>query len=67
MKSKIQLSNFQFRFVGYGHYEVTYFSPNTRKHWTTRTNNMPLIDATKNEDNPKKKDLNRLKDLCKGR
>ena len=67
MKSKIQLSDFKFKFAGHGHYEVTYFSPTTSKSWTTTTNNMPLIDATKNEDNPKTKDLNHLKDLCKGK
>jgi hypothetical protein len=59
------LSDFKFKFAGYGHYEVTYFSPRTGKSWTTRTNNMLLIDATKNEDSPKTKDLVRLKKLCK--
>lgn len=59
------ISCFNFQFSGYGHYRVTYESPVTGKKWSTVTNNMPLIDATKNHDNPLKKDLNTLKDLCK--
>ena len=62
---KTQLSDFTFRFSGHGHYQVTYTSPITGKQWTTVTNNMPLIDATKNADNPKRKDLDYLKELCK--
>ena len=65
MSSKIQLSDFKFVFAGYGHYKVTYTSPITGKQWTTTTNNMPLIDLTKNADYPKIKDLNRLKFTCK--
>lgn len=62
---KISISDFQFSFAGYGHYNVTYTSPVTGKSWTTKTNNMPLIDATKNADEPKMKDLNELKRICK--
>lgn len=65
MASKISKSDFTFQFSGYGHYRVTYQSPTTGKIWTTVTNNMPLIDATKNEDYPKKKDLEMLKFICK--
>lgn len=50
---------------GFGHYRVTYTSPVTGKHWTTITNNMPLIDLTKNADEPKVKDLDELKRICK--
>ena len=67
MKRSIKLSDFDFRFSGYGHYKVTYTSPITRKQWTITTNDMPLIDATRNTDEPKIKDLVQLKDLCKGR
>jgi hypothetical protein len=56
---------FRFRPYGYGHYYVTYFSPKTNKEWTCYTNNMPLIDATKNTEFPKIKDLTQLKKLCK--
>lgn len=62
---KIQLSDFKFIMAGYGHYLVTYKSPITGKTWTGRTNNMPLIDATKNAEQPKQKDLMILKRMCK--
>ena len=65
MKNQISLSDFHFKFSGHGHYEVTYTSPTTGKKWTTVTNDMPLIDATKNEDEPLVKDLNALKEVCK--
>lgn len=65
MKKTIQLSDFRFQFSGYGHYKVTYTSPITGKQWTTTTNNMPLIDETKNAEQPKIKDLIRLKNICK--
>jgi hypothetical protein len=65
MKKSISLSDFKFRFNGYGYYGVTYISPITGKKWTTLTNNMPLIDLTKNSDSPKNSDLKRLKRLCK--
>lgn len=65
MKTKINTSDFIFQFSGYGHYKVTYTSPVTFKTWTKITNNMPLIDETKNSENPKIKDLIRLKNMCK--
>ena len=63
--TKISINDFSFSFSGYGHYKVTYTSPVTEKKWTTVTNNMPLIDATKNADEPKRKDLEELKYLVK--
>lgn len=63
--SKISVYDFRFEFMGRGHYRVTYTSPNTYKTWTTITNNMSLIDATKNADEPKIKDLIQLKRICK--
>jgi hypothetical protein len=65
MKTKISISDFSFQVSGYGHYMVTYTSPVTGKQWKTLTNNMPLIDATKNADQPKIKDLKRLMFTCK--
>lgn len=61
----IELSDFSFKFTGHGHYKVTYYSPNTNKSWSRTTSDMPLIDLTKNEDYPKKKDLHELKRFCK--
>jgi hypothetical protein len=63
---KTELSDFTFKFVGYGHYKVTYTSPTTGKCWSKTTTNMPLIDATKNcDDYPKRCNLNQLKAICK--
>ena len=65
MSNKISISDFGFEFQGRGAYKVTYTSPVTRKQWTTRTTDMPLIDETKNAESPKVKDLVRLKNACK--
>ena len=65
MKNKTELSDFDFKFSGHGHYKVAYTSPVTGKSWTTTTNNMPLIDITKNADYPKRCDLDYLKFICK--
>ena len=62
---KISISDFSFSFAGYGHYKVVYTSPVTRKQWEAVTSNMPLIDATKNSDSPKRCDLEALKFLVK--
>ena len=62
-----KLTDFKFTFAGYGHYKVTYTSPKTGKQWTITTDNMPLIDATKNSGTPKIKDLNVLKSMCKNK
>lgn len=51
MATKTTIYDFNFEFAGYGHYKVTY--------------DMPLIDATKNADEPKRKDLEQLKRVCK--
>lgn len=58
-------SDFYFKFSGAGHYNVTYTSPNTGKQWTKLITDMPLIDETKNTDEPRKKDLEHLKRLVK--
>ena len=65
MKTTISLSDFRFMPSGYGHYKVTYTSPVTGKSWSAVSHDMPLIDATKNSDSPKKVDLIRLKNACK--
>ena len=65
MKNSIKLTDFRFQFSGRGHYKVTYISPISSKSWTITTNDMALIDATKNIDEPKIKDLNELKKMCK--
>lgn len=66
MKTVININDFNFQCSGYGHYRVTYISPATGKQWSTTVNDMSLIDATKNADEPRRKDLETLKRLCKG-
>ena len=63
--TKISISDFSFSFSGYGHYRVTYTSPITGKSWSIVTNNMPLIDLTKNAAEQKLCDLELLKYLVK--
>ena len=65
MKQKISICDFRFEFCGYGHYRVTYTSQLTGKQWRTIIDDMPLIDATKNAEEPKRCDLEHLKRLCK--
>ena len=65
MKNKITITDFRFKLIGYGHYYVKYTSPVTKKTFGYVTTDMPLIDATKNSDNPKVKDLQELKKVCK--
>ena len=64
-RNRIQLSDFSFLPWGHGRYKVRYDSPITKRAWATVTNDMPLIDATKNADSPKVKDLESLKRICK--
>ena len=64
-KERVSLLDFTFEFRGYGHYRVIYESPKTYKRWSIVTDDMPLVDATKNSEGPTQKDLNRLKALCK--
>jgi hypothetical protein len=61
---KTTISNFTFQVAGHGHYKVTYTS-NSGKSFTRTISDMQLIDATKNADQPKAKDLNELKRICK--
>lgn len=61
MKQKISLIDFEFRFEGRGHYKVTYTSPVTGKKWSCVTDDMELVDETKNAEFPKRKNLELLK------
>ena len=62
---KTSITDFKFKFAGYGHYSVTYTSPRTGKQYHRTINDMTLIDCTKNADQPKKKNLELLKWMCK--
>lgn len=65
MKNKTQLSDFNFRFSGYGRYIITYTSPKTGKTWSKMITDMTIIDDTRNADEPKQKDIDRLKKIVK--
>lgn len=65
MKKRIKKSDFSFIPVSYGRYEVTYTSPATGKKWTAQITDMGMIDNTKNETEPKVKNLEDLKRHCK--
>lgn len=62
------LEGFTFRKVSSGAYQVTYESDYDRKvgrYWTARIEDMTIIDATRNADTPKRKDVDRLRYLVK--
>lgn len=65
MKRDITIDDFSFETYGYGRYRVTYKSPKTGKEYSNIITDMLVIDATKNADEPKKKDLEDLKRACK--
>ncbi len=62
---KLEIVDFSFKFAGYGHYKVTYTSPKTGKQWSKLITDMKIIDATKNAEYPKYKDLDLLKQMVK--
>lgn len=64
-KNEISINDFEFRFAGYGHYHVTYHSPNNMDKWCTIINDMTIIDNTKNNPNRTKVSLQNLRRLCK--
>ena len=57
-------SRFNFVSSGHGHYKVYYYTPSMKYYYVVTTDNMPLIDATKNEENPTWQNLNYLRHLC---
>lgn len=63
--SKISIHDFGFKFLSAGHYKVRYTSPVTGRSWAAHVFHMPLIDATLNAEEPKRKDLESLKWYCK--
>lgn len=65
MKRNITIDDFSFERAGYGRYRVTYKSPKTGKEYSNIITDMLVIDATKNADEPKRKDLELLKRICK--
>jgi len=60
----IQLPEFTFVFAGHGLYKVLYTDPRGTV-WIAYVNDMTIIDATKNADEPKQKDLHQLLRICR--
>ena len=56
-------SDFTFTFKYYGMYKVTYQSPSGKRHTGTIID-MPLIDSTKNCENPTQRNLAILRSKC---
>lgn len=54
------MRDFNFQMQGYGAYKVEYTSPKTGKVWSKIITDMQVIDATKNTDDPKIKDIKEL-------
>lgn len=54
------MRDFNFQMQGYGAYKVQYTSPKTGKVWSKIITDMQVIDATKNADEPKIKDIKEL-------
>jgi len=61
---KTSKSDFTFTQTGYGRYDV-HFTSNKGRVYGCSVTDMTIIDATKNSDNPKRKDLEALKRKCK--
>jgi hypothetical protein len=59
------MRDFNFKIQGYGAYLVEYISPKTGKVWSKRITDMQVIDATKNAEYPKIKDIEQLKRMVK--
>lgn len=47
---KIDIKDFYFRFVGAGHYRVSYFSPVTEKEWSKLVTDMTIVDEFKDTE-----------------
>lgn len=61
----ISIYDFSFKLIGSGVYRACFESPVAGRKWYTAITDMTLVDATKNSDNPKVKDLIALKRACK--
>lgn len=54
---KISLSDFNFKFVGHGHYLVTYTTPNRGLKYGKVITDMTIVDKVKNNDDVKQNDF----------
>ena len=59
------LHNFSFEYAGSGCVRVTYSTDNRGDYWSAYIHDMTIIDATKNAEHAKVKDIERLRHLVK--
>ena len=59
-KSRASISDFKFITAGYGHFLVRFTDPATGQTYQRITDEMPLIDATKNADEPSQSNIDKL-------
>lgn len=59
--TRLNYSNFDFERIGFGAYKVTYTTPCRGDYWVARVDCMPLIDDTKNADEPTQAAWQRLR------
>lgn len=59
-QSRASIADFKFVFAGYGHYLIYYTAPATGQIFKRLTDDMPLIDATKNTEEPLQADIDKL-------
>ena len=59
------LHNFSFEYAGSGCVRVTYFTDNRGDYWSAYIHDMGIIDATKNAEYAKAKDIEWLRHLVK--
>lgn len=57
----LDYSNFEFERAGYGAYRVKYTTPRRGDYWVARVEYMPVIDDTKNADEPTQAAWQRLR------
>lgn len=60
------LHQFQFEKVSFGCYRVTYTTERRGDYWVANIRDMPIIDATLNEDWAKAQDIMHLRQIVKG-
>lgn len=56
----MNISNFDFKFSGHGHYKVTYTSNGGKIQINAIIDEMQIIDNTKNAESPKGSDIKEL-------
>lgn len=66
MSTKLSKSDFDFRLVNHGIWEVRYITPLRGDYYINLVTDAELIDATMHEDYPKQTALKQLRNATKG-